>query len=96
MAGSLDKRCRRSPLRDCGSARTPTRDEMIVLLEAVASTQGEDRQPSAEVSVTRQQWLAARSYRWQPIWLWPAGLAAVVLVIFAVAFRDQPVDVPAR
>lgn len=27
--------------------------------------------------------------QWTPIWLWPAGMAAVTLVIFALAFHDK-------
>jgi len=29
-------------------------------------------------AVTREEWQVARSHNWPPIWLWPAGLAAVV------------------
>ncbi|MFP6633087.1 MAG: nucleoside permease [Planctomycetota bacterium] len=29
---------------------------------------------------------------WKTIWMWPAGMAAVVLVLFGLLFRDPPVD----
>ncbi|HBO51512.1 MAG TPA: hypothetical protein DD471_05975, partial [Planctomycetes bacterium] len=29
---------------------------------------------------------------WKTIWMWPAAMAAVVLVIFGLLFRDPPVD----
>ena len=27
---------------------------------------------------------------WQAIWMWPAGMAAVVFVLFGLLFRDPP------
>jgi MFS family permease len=39
-------------------------------------------------AVTRQEWQVARSHNWPPIWLWPAGLAAVVCLLFLVGGRD--------
>ena len=29
---------------------------------------------------------------WETIWMWPAGMAAVVLVLFGILFRDPPKD----
>jgi hypothetical protein len=29
---------------------------------------------------------------WKTIWMWPAGMAAVVLVLFGLLFRDPPVE----
>ncbi|NRB28307.1 MAG: nucleoside permease [Roseibacillus sp.] len=29
-------------------------------------------------------------FDWQPIWMWPAGMAAVVFVLFGLLFRDPP------
>ncbi|MBL05502.1 MAG: hypothetical protein CMJ99_07700 [Planctomycetes bacterium] len=29
-------------------------------------------------------------FDWQTIWMWPAGMAAVVLVLFGLLFRDPP------
>ncbi|HWK57279.1 MAG TPA: nucleoside permease [Parapedobacter sp.] len=34
---------------------------------------------------------SAMQFNWQGVWLVPAGIAAVVLVVFLVSFRDQPV-----
>ena len=31
---------------------------------------------------------------WETIWMWPAGMAAVVLVLFGILFRDPPKDDP--
>jgi nucleoside transporter len=38
--------------------------------------------------ITREEWLAARSHVWPPIWLWPGGLAAVVCLLFLLGGRD--------
>jgi nucleoside transporter len=35
------------------------------------------------------------THNWQSIWLVPAGLAAVLLVVFAVLFKEKPTDMPA-
>ncbi|MFB2121107.1 nucleoside permease [Parapedobacter sp. 2B3] len=35
---------------------------------------------------------SAMQFNWQGVWLVPAGIAAVVLVVFLVSFRDQPVE----
>ena len=32
------------------------------------------------------------NHDWQTIWMWPAGMAAVVLVLFGILFRDPPKD----
>ena len=29
-------------------------------------------------------------HAWKSIWMWPAGMAAVVLVLFGLLFRDPP------
>jgi nucleoside transporter len=42
----------------------------------------------ADGTVTRAEWRIAQAYQWSPIWLWPCGLAAVVLVIFLLGGRD--------
>lgn len=35
---------------------------------------------------------SATQFNWQGVWLVPAGIAAVVLVVFLISFRDRPVD----
>ncbi|MEC9032656.1 MAG: hypothetical protein VYB15_12330, partial [Planctomycetota bacterium] len=35
---------------------------------------------------------ATGNHDWQAIWMWPAGMAAVVLVLFGLLFRDPPVE----
>ncbi|MEC3880037.1 nucleoside permease [Parapedobacter sp. 10938] len=35
---------------------------------------------------------SAAQFNWQGVWLVPAGIAAVVLVVFLISFRDRPVD----
>ncbi|WP_262247471.1 nucleoside permease [Parapedobacter soli] len=35
---------------------------------------------------------SAMQFNWQGVWLVPAGIAAVVLVVFLISFRDRPVD----
>ncbi|MEE3199233.1 MAG: MFS transporter, partial [Planctomycetota bacterium] len=36
------------------------------------------------------------NHDWQTIWMWPAGMAAVVLVIFGLLFRDPPKEEAAQ
>ncbi|MHC4177348.1 MAG: MFS transporter, partial [Planctomycetota bacterium] len=50
-----------------------------------------------EIRVTRSDWLDAQSYQWSRIWFWPAGMAAIVCVLFwlgsrvtGVADEDEP------
>ena len=31
-------------------------------------------------------------HAWKSIWMWPVGMAAVVLVLFGLLFRDPPGD----
>jgi len=44
---------------------------------------------SGDVALDRTQWLAVQTNKWQPIWLWPSLCVFVILVFFAVAFRDK-------
>jgi MFS family permease len=41
--------------------------------------------------VTRPEWRMAQAHRWPPIWLLPAGLAALVTVLFAIGGREKGV-----
>ena len=42
------------------------------------------------MALNRKQWLAVQSYKWDRIWLWPSIGCFVVLIFFALAFRDEP------
>jgi nucleoside transporter len=42
--------------------------------------------------VTRAEWRVAQSYKWETIWLWPAGMALVTCLLFMIGFHD-PVNV---
>ncbi len=39
-------------------------------------------------AVTFEEWRKAQAHDWPPIWLWPAGLAALVFLIFALGGRE--------
>ena len=43
-----------------------------------------------DIALDRDQWLKVQANKWAPIWLWPSALCFVVLVFFAIGFRDQP------
>ena len=36
------------------------------------------------------------NHDWQAIWMWPAGMAAVVMVLFGLLFRDPPKEEAAQ
>ena len=38
-------------------------------------------------TLTREEWRAARRHDWATIWLWPAGLAAAVCLLFLLGTR---------
>ncbi len=42
-----------------------------------------------EISVKRSDWLAAQSHNWTPVWLWPAGAAALIGIFFWFGSRDE-------
>ena len=42
--------------------------------------------------VTRAEWKAHTTHTWPPIWLWPAGLAAVVCLLFFLAGREAKAE----
>jgi len=68
-----------------------SRADLVAALRKIADLEGEGNVPADKVRVTRPQWLAAQSCNWRPIWLWPAGLAAIIFLFFALGFHD-PVD----
>ena len=45
-----------------------------------------------EVALERTQWLKAQANDWAAIWMWPSIICFVVLAIFAIGFRDEPVE----
>jgi nucleoside transporter len=67
-----------------------SRDELIAAFTKIARLNGSGEQPDDDFNLTRQQWLDAQSAQWKPIWLWPSGILAVLLVLFALAFHDKP------
>ncbi|OHB80809.1 MAG: hypothetical protein A2W31_00225 [Planctomycetes bacterium RBG_16_64_10] len=79
----------------CGGV-TYARDEMIELVRTIARTVDPRGGPEDEIQLTRAQWLDTQANRWRPIWLWPAGIAAVLFVLFALAFHDHPADATTR
>ena len=40
-------------------------------------------------TLTREEWQAARRHDWAPIWLWPAGLAGAVCLVFLLGTRTS-------
>ena len=66
-----------------------SRDEMIILFKRVAEAQQEGPVAEDKISLNRDQWLAAQSCNWVPIWLWPSAAAFIILAVFALAFRDD-------
>jgi hypothetical protein len=71
---------------------TYSRDDMVEVFRKIASLNRESELPDDEIALTRAQWLDAQSKRWKPIWLWPSGVLAVLLGVFAVAFHDKPAE----
>ena len=70
---------------------TYTRDELVAAFKKIASV-GQAKAPAEDdIVLDRKQWLAAQSCQWSPIWLWPSIVIFVVLGVFLLAFRDQPV-----
>ena len=67
-----------------------SRDELIALIKKVARAEDPHGRPDEALQLTRAQWLDAQANRWRPIWLWPAGIATVLFVCFALAFHDRP------
>ncbi|HYW81168.1 MAG TPA: MFS transporter, partial [Thermoguttaceae bacterium] len=51
-----------------------------------------DLKKSDTVSLTRADWLKVQSNDWGPIWLYPSIFLFVVLGIFLLGFRDDPVE----
>jgi hypothetical protein len=45
-----------------------------------------------DVALNRKQWLAVQANKWNRIWLWPSIYCFVILAVFALAFRDKPVE----
>ena len=45
----------------------------------------------SEDPLKRQDWLTVQSNRWELVWIWPSIFMFVLLVFFAVAFRDNTV-----
>ena len=43
----------------------------------------------SQQTVTRAEWLRAQSFQWTSIWLWPAGAAALIGLIFWLGSRDE-------
>jgi hypothetical protein len=68
-----------------------SRDELAAVFRKMAGAKVSEDQ----IKLDRQDWLRAQSCDWGPIWLWPSIGVFVMLVVFALAFRDKPkVDEP--
>ncbi len=59
-------------------------------LVAVFKSAHEKLELEGDVALNRKQWLAVQSNKWDRIWLWPSIGCFVVLIFFALAFRDEP------
>jgi len=68
-----------------------SRDDVVEVFNRIAALKQADQAPQAEgpVSLSRKDWLRAQSCDWGPIWLWPSGALFVVLVFFAIGFREK-------
>jgi len=58
-------------------------------LAGLFTTAHEKLDLDGDVALTRQQWLDVQANRWQPIWLVPAACCALILVLFALGFREK-------
>jgi MFS family permease len=65
-----------------------SRADLAAAFKAIANIEAEGEVAGDDIRLTRDQWLAAQSCNWRPIWLWPAAGASVILLIFALGFRD--------
>jgi hypothetical protein len=60
-------------------------------LSDVFKTIHDELELTGPVALTREQWLAAQSNDWQPIWFWPAVGCFVILAFFALGFQDKQI-----
>jgi len=66
-----------------------SREDMIDVFNRMAALRPADQEAEDPVRLTRKEWLKAQSCDWMPIWIWPSILLFVLLVVFAVGFRDK-------
>lgn len=69
---------------------TYLRDDMVSIFKRIDGLNKKGTASEDEISLTRNDWLAAQACNWTPIWFWPSIAIFVVLVVFVFASRKGP------